>query len=40
VRGIEAKDPAAAQAALRKHLSGTLSAVDEICRQYPDYVAA
>lgn len=40
VRGIEAKDPAAAQAALRKHLSGTLSAVDEICRQYPYYVAA
>lgn len=40
VRGIEGKDPAAAQAALRKHLSGTLSAVDEICRQYPDYVAA
>lgn len=40
VRGIEGKDPAAAQAALRKHLSGTLSAVDEICRQYPDYIAA
>jgi len=40
VRCIQAKDPAAAQAALRKHLSGTLSAVDEICRQYPDYVAA
>jgi DNA-binding GntR family transcriptional regulator len=40
VRAIDAKDPAAAQAALRKHLSGTLSAVDEICRQYPDYVAA
>jgi DNA-binding GntR family transcriptional regulator len=40
VRGIEGKDPVAAQAALRKHLSGTLSAVDEICRQYPDYVAA
>ncbi|CAN7226981.1 MULTISPECIES: GntR family transcriptional regulator [unclassified Variovorax] len=40
VRGIEAKDPTAAQAALRRHLSGTLSAVDEICRQYPDYVAA
>jgi len=39
VRGIERQDPAAAQAALRKHLSGTLSAVDEICRQYPDYVA-
>jgi DNA-binding GntR family transcriptional regulator len=40
VRGIEGKNPAAAQSALRKHLSGTLSAVDEICRQYPDYVAA
>jgi DNA-binding GntR family transcriptional regulator len=40
VRGIEAKDPATAQAALRKHLSGTLSAVDEICRQFPDYVSA
>ena len=40
VRCIQAKDPAAAQAALRKHLSGTLSAVDEICRQYPDYIAA
>lgn len=37
-RAIEAKDPAAAQAALRKHLSGTLSAVNEICKQYPDYV--
>lgn len=40
VHCIEAKDPAAAQAALRKHLSGTLSAVDDICRQYPDYIAA
>ncbi|MGJ7608807.1 GntR family transcriptional regulator [Variovorax sp. LT1R20] len=40
VRAIEAQDPAAAQAALRKHLSGTLSAVNEICRQYPDYVLA
>jgi DNA-binding GntR family transcriptional regulator len=39
VRGIEARDGAAAQAALRSHLSGTLSAVAEICRQYPDYVA-
>ncbi|NVM88636.1 GntR family transcriptional regulator [Variovorax sp. SG517] len=38
VRAIEAKDPDAAQAALRKHLSGTLSAVNEICKQYPDYV--
>ncbi|SIQ88049.1 GntR family transcriptional regulator [Pseudacidovorax sp. RU35E] len=40
VRAIEAGDPAAAQQALRTHLSGTLSAVDEICRQYPDYVLA
>lgn len=40
VRAIEAQDPAAAQAALRKHLSGTLSAVNEICRQHPDYVIA
>jgi len=38
VRAIEAKDPDAAQAALRKHLSGTLSAVNDICKQYPDYV--
>jgi DNA-binding GntR family transcriptional regulator len=38
VRGIERHDPVAAQAALRQHLSGTLSAVDEICRQYPDFV--
>lgn len=37
-RAIEAGDPAAAQQALRTHLSGTLSAVDDICRQYPDYV--
>jgi GntR family transcriptional regulator, rspAB operon transcriptional repressor len=40
VRGIEARDPDAARSALRQHLSGTLSAVDEICRQYPDYVSA
>ena len=39
VRGIENHDPAAAQSALRAHLSGTLSAVAEICRQHPDYIA-
>ena len=39
VSGIEARDPAAARSALRHHLSGTLSAVDDICRQYPDFVA-
>jgi DNA-binding GntR family transcriptional regulator len=38
VRCIEARDPASVQSALRQHLSGTLSAVDEICRQYPDSV--
>lgn len=38
VRGIEARDPAAARSALHEHLSGTLSAVDDICRQYPDFV--
>ncbi len=36
--GIAANDPDAAQAALRAHLSGTLSAVAAICKQYPEYV--
>ncbi len=35
---IAAGDAGAAQDALRAHLSGTLSAVDEIRRLYPDYV--
>lgn len=38
VQAIAAGDAPAAQAALRQHLSGTLSAVDEIRGQYPDYV--
>lgn len=38
VAGIAAGDPPAAQAALRTHLSGTLSAVEEIRRLFPDYV--
>ena len=38
VDAIAAQDVAGAQAALRAHLSGTLSQVDEICRRYPDYV--
>lgn len=38
VDAIEAREPGAAQDALRTHLSGTLSAVEEIGRQYPDYV--
>ncbi|WP_326541768.1 GntR family transcriptional regulator [Pseudorhodoferax sp.] len=35
---IAAGDAAAAQEALRMHLSGTLSAVEEIRQQFPDYV--
>ena len=38
VAGIASGDAAAAQDALRTHLSGTLSAVEEIRAQYPDYV--
>ena len=38
VGAIAAGDAAAAQEALRTHLSGTLSAVEEIRRQWPDYV--
>ncbi|WCM93111.1 GntR family transcriptional regulator [Acidovorax sp. NCPPB 2350] len=38
VEAIAAGDPPAAQEALRTHLSGTLSQVDEICARYPDYV--
>jgi len=35
---IAAGDVGAAQAALRRHLSGTLGQIDEICRKYPGYV--
>ncbi|OZI35741.1 GntR family transcriptional regulator [Bordetella genomosp. 1] len=35
---IAAHDAVGAQAALREHLSGTLSQVEDICRRYPDYV--
>lgn len=38
VAAITAGDGAAAQEALRSHLSGTLSAVEDIRAQYPDYV--
>lgn len=37
---IARQDPEGAQAALRAHLSGTLSSLDEICARYPEYVAA
>jgi len=36
---IAQRDPEAAQARLREHLSGTLSQIDEICQRYPDYVS-
>jgi DNA-binding GntR family transcriptional regulator len=38
VAAIAAGDSAAAQESLRRHLSGTLSAVEAIRQQYPDYV--
>ena len=38
VDAIARQDAAGAQEALREHLSGTLSQVDEICERYPDYV--
>lgn len=38
VTAIESKSPEAAEAALRKHLSGTLSIIDLISEQFPDYV--
>jgi len=39
-QAIRRGDPIGAQKALRKHLSGTLSAVAEICARYPDYIEA
>ncbi|MGM4983836.1 MULTISPECIES: GntR family transcriptional regulator [Rhizobium] len=39
VDAVRLGDPEAAVAALRKHLSGTLSIIDLICEQYPDYVS-
>ncbi|TXI12455.1 MAG: GntR family transcriptional regulator [Rhizobium sp.] len=38
VDAVRSADGEAAVAALRKHLSGTLSIIDLICEQYPDYV--
>lgn len=37
-QAIKLGDPARAQKALREHLSGTLSALAEICARYPDYI--
>lgn len=38
VDAIAQQDVPGAQAALREHLSGTLSQIAEICERYPDYV--
>ena len=40
VDAIEARQPDAAQAALRKHLAGTLTFVDEVRRRHPEWVSA
>lgn len=37
IDAIERRDPDGAAAALRRHLSGTLSIVDQIRERYPDY---
>jgi DNA-binding GntR family transcriptional regulator len=39
VRAIARHDGAAAQKALREHLSGTLSSLPEICARHPDFIA-
>jgi DNA-binding GntR family transcriptional regulator len=36
--GIRARDPVAACDALRKHVSGTLSLIDTIRQEHPDYI--
>lgn len=40
VDAIESRQPDAAQAALRAHLAGTLTFVDEVRRQHPEWVSA
>jgi DNA-binding GntR family transcriptional regulator len=39
IRAIGAGDPVAAQAAVRAHLSGTLSELRVLRDKYPDYVS-
>lgn len=39
VDAIAQRDPEAAQARLREHLSGTLGKLDEICERFPAYVS-
>ncbi|MEZ2128293.1 MULTISPECIES: GntR family transcriptional regulator [unclassified Sinorhizobium] len=39
IEAVRSGDPEKATNAMRKHLSGTLSIIDLICEQYPDYVS-
>jgi len=39
IEAVRSGEPEKAVAAMRKHLSGTLSIVDLICDQYPDYIS-
>ena len=39
VRALVAGDAAAAQAAVRKHLAGTLTYVDAVRREHPQWVS-
>ena len=39
VDAIEAREPDTAQAALRKHLAGTLTFVDEVRWRHPEWVS-
>ncbi|KAA0698075.1 GntR family transcriptional regulator [Neorhizobium sp. P12A] len=39
IDAVRSGDPEKAVGAMRKHLSGTLSIIDLICEQYPDYVS-
>jgi DNA-binding GntR family transcriptional regulator len=38
IEAVRSGDPEKAVAAMRKHLSGTLSIIDLICDQYPEFV--
>jgi GntR family transcriptional regulator, rspAB operon transcriptional repressor len=38
VDAIKSRMPEAAEAAMKRHLSGTLSAIEEIASQFPDYL--
>ena len=38
IEAVRSGEPEKAVAAMRKHLSGTLSIIDLICEQYPDFV--